>query len=76
MEEPDDFGVDSDDLNVPNEDDEDENEEEQQIPRITVQNKSYRLDRINPYLVNLMNEKDKEMYVNICRQLYTEIYEL
>ena len=53
-----------------------DDEEEPQVPRITVKNRSYRLDKLNPYLINQMNETEKEFYINVCRQLYTEIYEI
>jgi len=45
-------------------------------PRVTVQNKYHRLDKLNPHLINLMNEQEKDFYISICRQLYTEIYEI
>lgn len=53
-----------------------ENEDESCVLRVTVQNKYHRLDKLSPYLINLMNEAEKEFYINICRQLYTEIYEI
>jgi len=53
-----------------------ENDEDLSMPRVTVQNKYYRLDRLNPSLINQMNDAEKEFYINICRQLYTEIYEI
>lgn len=46
------------------------------IPRITVKNRSYRLDKLNTCLINQMNDTEKEFYINVCRQLYTEIYEI
>lgn len=46
------------------------------VPRVTVQNRNYRLDKLNPYLINQMNDIEKEFYINVCRQLYTEIYEI
>lgn len=46
------------------------------VPRVTVQNRNYRLDKLNPYLINQMNDTEKEFYINVCRQLYTEIYEI
>jgi transcription initiation factor TFIIE subunit alpha len=46
------------------------------IPRVTVRQKLFRLDRITPKLISLMNEHEKESYINICRQLYSEIYEI
>jgi transcription initiation factor TFIIE subunit alpha len=46
------------------------------VPIVSVQNKCYRLDKLNTYLINLMNESEKEHYIDICRQLYTEIYEI
>lgn len=46
------------------------------VPIVSVQSKCYRLDKLNTYLINLMNESEKENYINICRQLYTEIYEI
>jgi len=55
------------------------NEDEEEdlcVPRITVQNKFYRLDKLNPKLINQMNDLEKEFYINVCRQLYTEIYEI
>jgi hypothetical protein len=55
------------------------NEDEEEdlcVPRITVQNKYYRLDKLNPKLINQMNDLEKEFYINVCRQLYTEIYEI
>jgi hypothetical protein len=53
-----------------------ENDEDLTMPRVTVQNKYYRLDRLNQSLINQMNDAEKEFYINICRQLYTEIYEI
>ena len=46
------------------------------LPRVTVQNKLYRLDKLNPYLIQLMLDKEKEHYINVCRQLYTDVYEI
>lgn len=46
------------------------------VPLVSVQNKCYRLDKLNAYLINLMNDSEKERYIDICRQLYTEIYEI
>ncbi|CAF0755991.1 unnamed protein product [Brachionus calyciflorus] len=46
------------------------------IPRILVKNKPIRFDRITPKLINHMTELEKENYIQICRQLYTEIYEI
>jgi len=53
-----------------------ENDEDQSVPRITVQNKCYRLDKLNPCLITQMNDAEKEFYIQVCRQLYTEIYEI
>ena len=52
------------------------NGDEYTVPRVTVQNKSLPFDRITPKHISLMSEKEKEAYINICRQLYTEIYEI
>jgi hypothetical protein len=49
---------------------------DQFIPRLTVQNRTVRLDRITPDAINKMTSLEKENYINICRQLYTEIYEI
>lgn len=65
----------SDDLDSSNSLD-NENDDDSMLPRLTVKNKYVRLDRITPKLINLMNEVEKENYINICRQLYTEIYEI
>jgi transcription initiation factor IIE alpha subunit len=46
------------------------------VPVVSVQSKFYRLDKLNTYLINLMNDSEKERYIDICRQLYTEIYEI
>lgn len=46
------------------------------IPRVSVQNRSIRFDRITPKLIGLMSGQEKENYINLCRQLYTEIYEI
>jgi len=46
------------------------------VPLVSVQSKFYRLDKLNTYLINLMNDSEKEHYIDICRQLYTEIYEI
>ena len=46
------------------------------IPKISIRNKLFRLDRITPKLINLMNDNEKEKYITICRQLYSEIYEI
>ena len=56
----------------PNEDDLNDSN----IPRVTVKNRLFRLDRITPKLINLMNDSEKENYINICRQLYSEIYDI
>lgn len=53
-----------------------DDDEELNVPRITVQDKYYRLDKLNPYLINQMNDTEKDFYINVCRQLYTEIYEM
>lgn len=50
--------------------------EDMYIPRVYVRNKPIRFDRITPKLINLMNDHEKDSYINICRQLYTEIYEI
>lgn len=46
------------------------------VPIVSVQSKCYRLDKLNTYLINSMNPSEKERYIDICRQLYTEIYEI
>lgn len=46
------------------------------IPRVSVQNRLIRFDLITPKLINLMNQNEKDDYINICKQLYTEIYEI
>lgn len=46
------------------------------IPLVSVQNKFMPFDRVTPKLINMMNETEKETYIDICRRLYTEIYEI
>ena len=53
-----------------------DDEDDISVPRVTVQNRNYRLDKLSPYLINQMNDAEKEFYINVCRQLYTEIYEI
>jgi len=59
-----------------NDDYDDEELNDDPMLQVKVQNKSYRLDRITPRLIKQMNENEKEHYINICRELYTEIYEM
>jgi transcription initiation factor TFIIE subunit alpha len=54
----------------------DMDDEDLSTPRVTVQNKHVRLDKLNAFLIKQMNETEKEFYINVCRQLYTEIYEI
>jgi predicted nucleic-acid-binding Zn-ribbon protein len=46
------------------------------LPRINVRNKSVPLDKITPFMINMMNIDEKNFYIEVCRQLYTEIYEI
>lgn len=46
------------------------------MPLVTVQSKPVRLDRVTPKLINMMSEPEKDYYINVCRQLYTELYEI
>ncbi len=46
------------------------------MPRVFIQNKPIALDKITPKLINLMNESEKDNYINICRELYSVIYEI
>ena len=46
------------------------------MPLVTVQTKPVRLDRVTPKLINMMSEPEKDYYINVCRQLYTELYEI
>lgn len=46
------------------------------MPLVTVQSKQVRLDRVTPKLINMMSEPEKDYYINVCRQLYTELYEI
>lgn len=50
--------------------------EDQFIPRVCVQNRPIRFDRITPKLISLMSDVEKEDYIDVCKQLYTEIYEI
>jgi hypothetical protein len=45
------------------------------MPKISIRNKLFRLDLVTPKLINCMNDSEKENYINICRQLYSEIYD-
>lgn len=61
----------------------DENDEEQDevdglencLPEVYVQNKPVRFDCITAKLIGQMSDLEKENYINICRELYTEIYD-
>lgn len=54
-----------------------DDEDDTLIPRVYVssQKKNVRFDRVTPKLLNLMNLEEKNEYINICKILYTEIYE-
>ena len=45
------------------------------MPKISIRNKLFRLDLVTPKLINCMNDSEKENYITICRQLYSEIYD-
>lgn len=64
-----------DDTNTMMIDDEDE-ELDQFIPRVSVQNRPIRFDRVTPKLISMMSQSEKDDYIDICKQLYTEIYEI
>jgi hypothetical protein len=59
-----------------NENNDDTDDADLNMPLISVQKKPIRIDRITPKLINLMNEEEKDAYINICRQLYSEVYEV
>ena len=42
---------------------------------VMVKNKHVELDKIDSQLINEMNENEKKFYVNICRELYSFIYD-
>ena len=46
------------------------------IPKVKVQDRLYRFDKINTKLIKLMNDEERELYISVCRQLYTEMYEI
>lgn len=54
----------------------DHNQEDLIMPRVYVQNKPIPLDKINPKLIDLMNENEKDSYISMCRELYSVIYEI
>ena len=56
--------------------DENNMDQEQFVPRVTVQNIIYRLDKLNQNLISKMSDQEKNHYIDICRQLYSTIYEL
>lgn len=45
------------------------------MPIVVVQSKPMRLDRVSPKFINMMTDKEKDYYINVCRHLYTELYE-
>lgn len=49
--------------------------EDEYIPRVYVQSRPIRFDRVTPRLIKLMSVDERDDYINICKQLYTEIYE-
>ncbi len=59
--------------NIPNDDN--DSRSSVLMPKIYIRNKLFRLDLVTPKLINFMNEYEKETYINICRQLYSEIYD-
>jgi hypothetical protein len=46
------------------------------IPRVKFQNSRIRFDRITPKMISHMTDEEKNSYINVCRQLYTDIYEI
>ena len=46
------------------------------MPLVSVQSKAVRLDRVSPKLISMMTDSEKDYYINVCRQLYTELYEI
>lgn len=49
--------------------------DDEYIPRVYVQSRPIRFDRVTPRLIKLMSVDERDDYINICKQLYTEIYE-
>ena len=46
------------------------------VPRVPVRNKYVRLDRVTPRIIKMMSEREKDCYINMCRELYSVIYEI
>jgi hypothetical protein len=46
------------------------------IPRVPLRNTYVRLDRVTPRIIKMMNEREKDCYINMCRDLYSVIYEI
>lgn len=45
------------------------------MPVVFVQAKPMRLDRVTAKFTDMMTDKEKDYYINVCRHLYTELYE-
>lgn len=45
------------------------------MPVVFVQSKPMRLDCVTAKFTDMMTDKEKDYYINVCRHLYTELYE-
>lgn len=54
----------------------DDDQDDEYIPRVYVQSRPIRFDRISPRHIKQMTQSERDDYINICKQLYTEIYEI
>lgn len=45
------------------------------IPTVSVHNKPIPFDEVTPEIVCEMSDDEKEDYINVCRQLYEQVYE-
>ncbi|CAF0705974.1 unnamed protein product [Brachionus calyciflorus] len=65
--------ADKNDQRVP--DDVDDIPDERNFPTIMVNGKAVRFDKISPELTNEMNEQEKETYISVISDLYTQVFD-
>lgn len=80
-ENTDSFNTNLDDSNFKNnflDDEKSESEiKDEYIPRVLVGNKPIRFDMVTHEMIqNQMSQSEKEFYIDVCRKLYNEVYEL